>query len=135
MSDRRSGPGVATARQGRRLGAAASALERRLLQVERRSTPIARRWPRRSTENRTWAGQRSAFCRSRRPLVPTWVNRAVVGCQEIASRHVEIAVVDKAAVALDQDGAIEAIEFRDLIPGQPAAQVMRSSMEVVEQEK
>src|ERR1700691_1453015 len=72
--------------------------------------------------------------RSRRSPVPAWMNRAVVGCEEIASRHVEIAVVDKAAVALDQGGAIEAIEFRDLIPGQPAAQVMRR-MQVVEQEK
>src|ERR1700677_748550 len=76
----------------------------------------------------------SVSLRSRRSPVPAWMNRAVVGCEEIASRHVEIAVVDKAAVALDQGGAIEAVEFRDLIPGQPAAQVMRR-MQVVEQEK
>src|SRR5271154_201468 len=84
--------------------------------------------------SRTSAELRSAPRRSLRRLAPTRVNRLVVPRHEIAPRDVEIAVVDKTAVALNQRGAIETIEFRDLVPGQSAAQVMRG-MQVVEQEK
>src|SRR5262249_19551541 len=96
--------------------------------------PTARRWPRRSMENRTSAAPRSAFRRSRRSSVPTWMNWAVVRPQEIAPRDVEIAVINEAAVALDQRRPIEAVEFGNLVPGQAVAQVMRR-MQVVEQEQ
>src|ERR1700723_68748 len=68
------------------------------------------------------------------PAIQTQPAPANAGTKQLASRRVEIAIVDKAAVALDQGGAIEAIEFRDLVPGQPAAQVV-GGMQVVEQEK
>jgi len=95
---------------------------------------IAHSWPRRSMENRTSAGPRSAFRRSRRSSVPTRMNRAVVRPQQVTPCDLEIAAINEAAVALDQRGPIEAVEFWKLVPGQSVAQVMRR-MEVVEQEQ
>ena len=68
------------------------------------------------------------------PVGPSLDESAVVRPQEIAPRDIEIAVIDEAAVALDQRRPIEPIEFWQLIPRQPVAQVMRR-MEIVEQEQ
>ncbi len=62
------------------------------------------------------------------------MNEAVVRCHQVAPRHVEIRAIDQTSVAVDQRRAIEPIERRKLIPGQPAAQVM-GDMQVVEEEQ
>ena len=62
------------------------------------------------------------------------MDRAVVPSQKITPRDVEIPLIDKAAIALDQRGPVEPIELRQPIPGQPVTQVMRR-MQVVEQEQ
>jgi hypothetical protein len=45
------------------------------------------------------------------------MNRTVVGPEEITPRDIKIAAINEAAVALDQRGSIELIEFWKLIPG------------------